>query len=154
MKLLVCAFICLVMGPLVAQDISSNRKKEYNLEDGLAIQGYDPVSYFTVAKATEGKKEFSYDYKGITYRFSSLANKELFKSSPEKYEPTYGGWCAYAMGAKGEKVNIDPETFKVLDGKLYLFYNQYFNNTLKTWNKDEKNLKKLADSNWLKYFHQ
>jgi hypothetical protein len=54
------------------------------------------------------------------------------------------------MGAKGEKVSVDPETFKLLNGKLYLFYNSYFNNTLKSWNKDEENLKKKADQNWNK----
>jgi hypothetical protein len=85
------------------------------------------------------------------YYFSSAENKEAFKRSPSKYEPEYGGWCAYAMGKNGEKVNIDPETFKILDGKLYLFYNKYFNNTLTDWNKDETNLKKKADANWPKF---
>jgi hypothetical protein len=56
------------------------------------------------------------------------------------------------MGAKGEKVEIDPETFKIIDGKLYLFYNAYFNNTLTSWNKDEKNLKAKADKNWLSIY--
>ena len=62
----------------------------------------------------------------------------------------FGGWCAYAMGDNGEKVDIDPETFKIIDGKLYLFYNAYFNNTLNSWNKDEKNLKNKANNNWSK----
>ena len=78
--------------------------------------------------------------------------KEEFKKNPAQYEPQYGGWCAYAMGDSGEKVSIDPETFKVLDGKLYLFYNKFFNNTLKSWNKDEAKLKKSADANWSKTF--
>lgn len=69
-------------------------------------------------------------------------------ASPEKYEPEYGGWCAYAMGESGEKVKIDPETFKIVNGKLYLFYNFFFNNTLKDWNIDEKHLKLKADKNW------
>ena len=56
------------------------------------------------------------------------------------------------MGASGEKVDIDPETFKLLNGKLYLFYNRFFNNTLKLWNKDEKNLNAKADANWHKLF--
>ena len=91
--------------------------------------------------------------KPIHYYFSSSANKEVFKKSPAKFEPEYGGWCAYAMGAKGEKVEIDPETFKIIHGKLYLFYNRNFNNTLKTWNKDETSLKTKADTNWQKLFH-
>jgi hypothetical protein len=54
------------------------------------------------------------------------------------------------MGAKGEKVEVDPETFKIVNGKLFLFYNAYFNNTLKSWNKDEANLNRKADANWKK----
>jgi hypothetical protein len=55
------------------------------------------------------------------------------------------------MGANGEKVEIDPATFKLFDGKLYLFYNKYFNNTKKKWDKDEANLKTKADANWAKF---
>jgi len=117
---------------------------------GLAIDGYDPVAYFTTGKAVEGNKEFTYTIDGATYRFSNASNRDLFKATPSKYRPQYGGWCAYAMGASGEKVDIDPQTFKILDGKLYLFYNKFFNNTLKSWNKDEVNLKPKADANWTK----
>nr|WP_295921840.1 YHS domain-containing (seleno)protein [uncultured Dyadobacter sp.] len=128
------------------------RKKQFNLEtSGLAIQGYDPVAYFTMHKAMEGKKEFPASYHGVTYYFSSRANQEEFARNPMRYEPQFGGWCAYAMGKKGEKVEVDPQTFKVLDGKLYLFYNKYFNNTLKSWNQDEARLKMQADKNWTKF---
>jgi YHS domain-containing protein len=137
----------------MAQDASAQRKKEYNLEDNVAIMGYDPVTYFFSNKAVKGKKELSYTYQGITYRFSNAGNLEEFKKNPTKYEPQYGGWCAYAMGAKGEKVTIDPETFKIIDGKLYLFYNSFFNNTMKSWNKDEPVLKSKADVNWKKIYH-
>jgi YHS domain-containing protein len=118
--------------------------------DGLAIGGYDPVAYFTTGKAVEGSKDYSYTVDGATYRFVSAGNRDAFRAAPAKYRPQYGGWCAYAMGAKGEKVEVDPKTFKVLDGKLYLFYNKYFNNTLKSWNKDEAGLKMNADANWNK----
>lgn len=128
------------------------RKKHFNLKDGLAIEGYDPVAYIKQNKAIEGKKELAETYMGATYYFSSAANKEAFKANPSLYEPQYGGWCAYAMGAKGEKVTVDPETFKVINGKLYLFYNKFFNNTLKDWNKDEANLKAKADANWGKIY--
>jgi hypothetical protein len=82
--------------------------------------------------------------------FSSARNYERFKASPEKYEPAYGGWCAYAMGETGEKVKVDPETFKILNGKLYLFYNFWGNNTLKDWNSNEQKLKETGDRNWSK----
>lgn len=117
---------------------------------GVAVGGYDPVAYFTAGKAVEGSKEYPYTLDGAVYRFASAQNRELFKAAPAKYQPQYGGWCAYAMGAKGEKVEVDPETFKIVDGKLYLFYNKFFNNTLKSWNKDEVNLKARADVNWMK----
>lgn len=126
------------------------RVKYSNIDKlGIAIQGYDPVSYF-LGEAKMGSNNYSYKHKGIIYRFVSLKNMELFKTSPFKFEPMYGGWCAYAMGATGEKVEIDPKTFKVVNGRLFLFYNALFNNTLSKWNKDEMNLNKKADENWLK----
>lgn len=138
-------------GAMLAQT-TSERKKEFNIDKvSLAIEGYDPVAYFSIGKAVEGKKEISVTNNGIAYRFSTNQNKELFKANPSKYEPQYGGWCAYAMGETGEKVEVDPETFKILDGKLYLFYNKFFNNTKKSWNKDEKNLKAKADASWAKF---
>jgi YHS domain-containing protein len=147
------AFFFTAIANSSAQDATALNKKHFNLDEGLAIKGYDPVAYFTSNKAVKGSKDLAVYSQGATYYFSSVANKELFKANPSKYLPEYGGWCAYAMGAKGEKVNIDPETFKIVNGKLYLFYNKFFNNTLKDWNKDEANLKKNADANWIKIFH-
>ena len=147
-KFMIILFLSLGTAPVFAQDVT---KTQGNIsKSGLAIEGYDPVAYFSESKAVEGKKAFSASDAGVTYYFSSPQNRDLFKADPVKYKPQYGGWCAYAMGSSGEKVEIDPGTFKVLNGKLYLFYNKYFNNTLKTWNKDEPNLKKKADSNWTK----
>lgn len=138
---------CITAG---AQD-ATVRTKQFNLEKGLAIQGYDPVSYFQ-GKAAKGSKDHAVNHQGTVYYFSSAANAETFKKNPAAYEPQYGGWCAYAMGAKGEKVSIDPKTYKITDGKLFLFYNRFFNNTLEDWNEDEKGLKHKADANWLKKF--
>src|SRR4051812_13498681 len=118
--------LCVVMMFLlscscIAQD-AATRQKQFNLDDGVAIQGYDAVAYMRQGKAVKGRKEFSLSHQGATYYFSSTADKEEFQKAPEKYEPEYGGWCAYAMGSKGEKVSIDPATFKIVNGKLYLFY--------------------------------
>ena len=130
------------------------RKAQYNLaKSGLAIQGYDPVAYFVNSKAVEGKPEIATEYNGVTYRFATAKNKEAFTANPAKYEPQYGGWCAYAMGSKGEKVEIDPQTYKIVDGKLFLFYNKLLTNTLPMWNKDEAHLKTDADRNWTKFVH-
>jgi YHS domain-containing protein len=149
MKNLIVLLLILSTPQLSAQSIAK-KSKEYNLENGLAIQGYDPVAYFTQKKAVKGKSSIATTFEGVIYYFSSNENKENFKKSPYSYEPQYGGWCAYAMGAKGEKVEVDPETFKIVNGKLFLFYNAYFNNTLKSWNKDEANLNRKADANWKK----
>jgi YHS domain-containing protein len=154
MKQFVMAIVLICIGStgLIAQDATNLRQKQFNLEKNLAIQGYDPVAYFLQSKAVKGSKDISIYYQGVTYYFSSQANKEAFKKSPDQYEPQYGGWCAYAMGAKGEKVEVDPKTFKIVAGKLYLFYNRFLNNTLTDWNKDESNLKQNADKNWVKLY--
>ena len=122
----------------------------FNLEKNVAIQGYDPVAYFKQGKAVKGKKEITASYEGVVYYFSMPVNKEYFLKNPSKFEPQYGGWCAYAMGDSNEKVSINPETFKINNGKLYLFYNAFFNNTLKSWNKEETGLMMKADTNWSK----
>ena len=142
-------FVALITATTFGQS-AAKRKSQFNIEKGVAIQGYDPVAYFTQKKAVKGKSTIATTYEGVIYNFSTQANKELFEKNPANYEPQYGGWCSYAMGASGEKVEVDPETFKIVDGKLNLFYNAFFNNTLKTWNKDEVNLKKKADLNWKK----
>lgn len=151
MKHLLVAVISLIALTTNAQD--ATRKKHFNLNNGIAISGYDAVAYLTQSKAVKGKKENSHVYEGITYYFSSTANRDLFKANPAKYEPQYGGWCAYAMGNDGTKVEVDPETFKIVDGKLYLFYNSFFTNTLKLWNKNEATLKGNADKNWKKTYN-
>ena len=134
---------------VIAQE-ESIRLKEFNLQDDtVAVQGYDVVSYF-MGTPQKGKKTFTYNFKGVIYWFNNRENLQLFKKQPDKFEPTYGGWCAFAMGETGEKIKIDPKTFKIIDGKLYLFYNFYFNNTLIDWNKDESDLKVKADDNWHK----
>lgn len=151
MKQLLLAFTFFLSTLLVSAQDDAFRQKKFNLDGGLAIKGYDPVSYVTENKAVKGSKEFTATEHGITYHFSSAGNRDKFKSSPAAYEPQYGGWCAYAMGNDGSEVEVDPETFKVIDGKTFLFYNKFFTNTLKTWNKEENKLHPKADANWKKY---
>lgn len=150
MKNFFLLFVALFSINTFAQN-ASKRVNNLNLENKIALQGYDPVTYFTQKKAVKGKSNLTTTYEGVVYQFSSQANKDLFLKNPAGYEPQYGGWCAFAMGDYGEKVEVDPETFKIVNGKLYLFYNKYFNNTLKSWNKDEENLKRKADQNWKKF---
>lgn len=115
-----------------------------------AVNGYDVVAYFD-GVAVKGNKGFSTEYDGINYHFSSAENLRKFKADPSKYMPEYGGYCAYAVAKTGEKVSVNPKTFELRDGKLYLFYNSWGNNTLKSWLKeDPKVLKGKADENWKK----
>jgi YHS domain-containing protein len=145
--IIITVLVLLISYNVVKAQDEAQRQKNFNLEKGVMLNSYDAVSYFS-GKPTKGKTNFQYKYKGVTYLFSSQANLDKFKTEPAKYEPAYGGWCAYAMGAKGEKVEVDPETYKIINGKIYVFYNSFFNNTLTDWNKDEANLKKKADTNW------
>lgn len=145
-------FFLLGFSFLINAQNAADRENHFNLEKGIAIQGYDPVAYFS-NRAIKGDKKNSTNYQGVMYYFSSEVNKNTFLQNPLKYEPQYGGWCAFAMGDYGKKVEINPETYKIVNGKLYLFYNSYLNNTLKSWNKDEINLKKKADNNWSKIFN-
>jgi len=151
MKQLSFFFFFLFISVLV---FSQNQKRQaaFNLQNGLAVQGYDVVAYFKLNKAVKGNESNAVHHLGVKYQFANAANKEEFKRNPSKYEPQYGGWCAYAMGATGEKVEVDPETFKIINGQLYRFYNKLFNNTLKTWNKDEASLKAKANANWAKIY--
>ncbi len=153
MKKIITVLLLFFVVQIGQAQTQAKRIKEFNLENKLALQGYDPVAYFTQKKAVKGKKEFSVVHEGVLYYFASNADKVLFAKNPSAYEPQYGGWCAYAMGANGEKVEVDPETFKIVNGKLFLFYNAFFNNTLKSWNKDEVNLNKKADANWKKFIN-
>lgn len=148
MRNLVFMMACLV-GVVSFGQTEAVRKTHYNIKKTIALEGYDPVSYFD-KKPVEGDEKIAFTFKGITYLFANANNLARFKKSPEKYEPEYGGWCAYAMGETGEKVKIDPETYKILDGKLYVFYNFWGNNTLEDWNKNERPLKAKADANWKK----
>jgi YHS domain-containing protein len=140
--------LVVLLGITISADAQIDREKQFNLDNGVAIHGYDPVAYFVEHKAVKGSKKFAVKADGIVYYFSTDDHKQSFLKDIKRYEPQYGGWCAYAMGETGEKVEVDPETFKVADGKLYLFYNKFFNNTLPKWNTDERTLKEKADKNW------
>jgi YHS domain-containing protein len=110
-----------------------------------AIKGYDPVAYQTEGKPVKGGSDYVYDWSGAHWQFASQSDLEKFKAAPEKYAPQYGGYCAYAVGAKGEKVGIDPDAFTVLDGKLYLNYSK---DIQKKWDADRASYIRKADTIW------
>ena len=112
--------------------------------DNLAIRGYDPVAYFTVGAPVEGSSDHEYDWNGVTWRFSSAANKELFASNPETYAPQYGGYCAKAL-SEGNMASTVPEAWDIVDGKLYLNYSL---DVQKQWKGDVPGNISKADSKW------
>ena len=93
---------------------------------GVAIMGYDPVAYFTDNRPVQGSEEFSYDWLGTPWHFASRQHRELFKSEPVKYAPQFGGYCAGEVALDGITVNIDPDAWRIIDGKLYLGYGKDF----------------------------
>jgi YHS domain-containing protein len=115
----------------------------FTTKDG-AINGYDPVAYFTEGKATKGKKEFSTTWNGAQWLFSSENNLEAFKTAPEKYAPQYGGYCAYGA-SEGHKSPTQPDAFTIVNDKLYLNYNK---NVKIEWNKNQNERIQAADQNW------
>jgi YHS domain-containing protein len=142
MKKIVIAFLLISTAVFSQQD--------YNLKKGFVAQGYDVVAYFNNT-AVKGNKKHITNYEGVKFKFVSKENLEKFAKNPTKYIPQYGGYCAYAIGKSGEKVSINPKTFEIRDGKLYLFYNAWGTNTLKLWGKEgAEKLKTQADINWKK----
>jgi|TARA_B110000438_G_scaffold295847_1_gene339546 YHS domain-containing protein len=129
------------------------RQKEFSLKKKLILAGYDVVSYQQEGGPKKGVSQIQTNYKGVTYYFLSEANKSEFSSDPQRYEPLYGGWCAYAM-LDGSKTAVDPETFKIVDQRLLVFYNGVWGNTLERWDKmlidkvTDTALIKQADEEW------
>lgn len=117
---------------------------------GLALQGYDPLSYFLEygGSPQRGDKRFALRHRGVVYRFLNAEHRELFRATPERFEPAYGGWCAYAM-ADGDKVEIDPRSFVIQEGRLLLFYDGLLGDTRKQWlGGDVTAQARRADGRW------
>lgn len=139
----VLLFGWLIAAPAFAAKDAVNTK---GIGNDFAIKGYDTVSYWTDGKAVKGSEEFSYEWHGAAWKFSSKENLELFKGDPDKYAPQYGGYCAWAMAdGKGRTVNISPEAWTIYNDKLYLNYNQ---NVLKEWLSTKDADIELADKNY------
>lgn len=111
---------------------------------GLAIHGYDAVAYHAAGKPVRGAAEFATVHNEATYRFASKANLDTFKANPAKYEPAYGGYCAYGVSV-GAKFDGDPNLWKVVDGKLYLNLDSGIQ---QAWLKDVPGAIKKAEANW------
>ncbi|MGB5820942.1 MAG: YHS domain-containing (seleno)protein [Saonia sp.] len=138
----------------ITSSLLVNAQKVNTNKDKIANNGYDVVNYFTENTAKRGSKEFSMTHKDAIYYFSSSDNLKAFKTNPKKYLPMYDGYCAFAVAQMNQKVTVDPETFRVDDGKLYLFFNDYYEgkpfNTIVPWINNEAKMEKMAEVNWVK----
>lgn len=117
-----------------------------SLFGGVAIRGHDPVAYFVESKPVKGSDDFEVEWNGATWRFSSARNRDTFKATPETYAPQYGGYCAWAV-SQGYTAGIDPDAWKIVDGKLYLNYSK---DVQKDWEADIAGNIRKGDQNWPK----
>jgi hypothetical protein len=118
--------------------------KVFNVQDSFVLKGFDPVAYFQQGKATPGNANFTYKWQDVNWRFSTAENRDLFIKNPEKYAPQYGGFCAWAV-SRGYTAPIDPNAWKIVDGKLYLNVNL---DTQKRWEKDIPGNIQKGDQKW------
>jgi YHS domain-containing protein len=139
-KLLFILALATAALPLAAQT-----KTLLNLDkNGVAIQGYDPVAFFTDGKPVKGKPEFPARHNGAVYYFSSNEHRDLFQADPAKYEPTFGGYCAFGV-SRNKLAEIDVDAFQIVDNRLLLQYNK---DVREMFNKDTKGNLAKADGNW------
>ena len=133
------------LGALIAFAVLAPGAEVVNIDkNGLALQGYDPVAYFTDGKPVKGSPEFTATYKGATYQFASTEHKQLFEKSPAKYEPQFGGFCGYAASIN-KLAPIEVKYFQVLHDRLILQHNK---KAWDLWHKDVEGNLKNADANW------
>ena len=113
-------------------------------DDGLAIRGFDPVAYFEQARPVRGSERFSHEWMGTTWRFATRDHRDAFAADPEAYAPQYGGYCAWAV-SRGDTASIDPQAWRIVDGKLYLNYSPRIQ---RRWERDVPGNIDRADVNW------
>lgn len=143
-KIIFTLFIAISSTIAIAQTESSI--VHANLKNGIAIQGYDLVAFFTVSKPTQGDKSIQANYDGAIYYFATEENKAAFAKNPKQYVPQYGGFCAYGM-SEGHEAPVKPEAFTIVDNKLYLNYNLKVKDE---WSKDKEARIVKATVNWEK----
>jgi len=108
------------------------------------LKGYDPVAYFEQGRPVQGSPQFSHRWMEATWWFATAEHRDLFTKDPQKYAPQFGGYCAYAL-SEGYTANIDPEAWKIVDGKLYLNYSR---GVQKKWEEDLQRRIQAAEKNW------
>jgi len=140
MKSLFSAFLLLTTLLAVA-----SAKELQNVDrNGVAIQGYDPVAFFTDNRPVKGNAQFQSEYRGAKYYFASSEHKATFDKEPSKYEPQFGGYCAYGA-SQGHKAPVKIEAWQIVNGRLLM---QYDLGVKDDFNKEQQNNLSKADRNW------
>jgi len=143
--MLIAVITTLSLSQITAQSVNMNK-------DMVANDGYDVVNYFTANTAARGSNEYTMTHAGASYYFTSADNLTAFKANPSNYLPQFDGYCSFAVAKMNKKVPVDPETFRIDDGKLYLFYNDFWEgrpfNTIVPWLSNEAEMEKMAEVNW------
>ena len=130
---------------LAALAVGASAKELNNLDgSGIALQGYDPVAFFTDSRPVKGSQQFQTQYHGATYYFASAEHKAAFEREPAKYEPQFGGFCAYGV-SRGKTVPIKIEAWQIVDGRLLM---QYDLDVKAKFNGDPQGNLNKADTNW------
>jgi YHS domain-containing protein len=138
-------WLALVAAPLLA--LSPVNKSFFG---GVAIEGTDPVAYFSDGKPVAGKKEIAFEWNGATWLFASAEHRDRFAKEPTKFAPQYGGYCAYAV-AKNSTAGIDPAAWTIVDGKLYLNYDL---DIQAKWTANRDAFIRAADEYWPKMLNE
>lgn len=111
---------------------------------GVALKGYDPVAYFKQAKPVKGSAQFTHEWMGARWQFASAGNRDAFAANPSQYAPEFGGYCSWAV-SQGYTADVDPDAWKIVDGKLYLNYSK---DVQKKWEQDVGKRIEQANRNW------
>jgi YHS domain-containing protein len=131
-------------GLMVLSVMTPGLAGQFYEQNGIALNGYDPVAYFAEQHPVKGSPRFSVEHLGTRFYFSTMNNRETFIANPERFLPQYAGYCAFGV-SKGYKAAIDPDSFTIVEGKLYLNYSP---SVLDRWRKDIPGHIRQADHNW------
>lgn len=145
LKAVFLAIFTIALVPMGAQNAEA-KESVYQSLFGTAIDGTDPVAYFTEGRPVEGKSSIAHEWNGAKWRFSSEENRATFIANPEKYAPQYGGYCSWAV-SQGYTASTDPEAWKIVDGKLYLNYSK---SVQRRWEQNIPGNISAGDKNWPK----
>ncbi|KIC43517.1 YHS domain protein [Ruegeria sp. ANG-R] len=137
---------CIAFAPVVG----AQEMPVFYADDGVAVSGYDAVSYFKIGAPVPGRPDIALMWKGATWRFASEENRDRFERNPRAFAPQFGGYCAYAM-AKGTLSSTDPQAWQIVDGRLYLTHSEAIE---RIWKQNVFQNIREAEQHWPEVLYQ